>query len=86
MYCQVCFEEFYLEYFSIEQLRHLSEYFVPLRNTGYYDGFSSDDSKKNRLEFRRFSMREKFKITANEKQNLRIELQRKKLKLLNTPD
>ena len=42
--------------------------------------------KKNRLEFRRFSMREKFKITANEKQNLRIELQRKKLKLLNTPD
>ena len=59
----------------------MSEYFVPLRNTGYYDGFSSDDSKKNRLEFRRFSMREKFKITANEKQNF-LKNYKKKIKFV----
>ena len=75
MYCQVCFEEFYLEYFSIEHRRHLFEYFVPLGNTGYYDGFSPNSSKKNRLDFRRFSIREK-KITAIEKQNFLIELQK----------
>jgi hypothetical protein len=85
MYCQVCFEEFYLEYFSIEHRRHLFEYFVPLGNTGYCDGFSPNDSKKNRLDIRRFPQ---WKIKDNSKRKTKFSdrITKRKLNLLNTPD
>lgn len=45
------------------------EYFVPLGNTGYCDGLSPNDSKKNRLDIRRFPQ---WKIKDNSKRKTKF--------------
>jgi len=54
MYCQVRFEKFYCRIFSYRAKETFVRAFCTLINSRYYDGFSPNSSKKNRLDFRRF--------------------------------
>ena len=85
MYCQVCFEEFYCRIFSYGAQETFGPVFCTLRNTGYYDGFSPNDSKKKPSKVQTVLYKRE-KDNSKRKTKFTDRITEKKLKMLNTPD